>query len=316
MFRGRPCPRSEGGRDRRAVVLVGPSTALFVRPTAWGIIRGSVRIAFFPRTRRNFCVIHLVGFDLWIRAPILWRFARKSDSLSPTGCLLNAMAPLKHQRVSQVHLIGQPFGRQSLRESAKKHYDRRWIVVRFRPHRVGEDVEHRSTLPTPIVYDWGPTAIMRCLIGRKLMAVWAGKPLRMKRPLQVLIAFLLTEKLIDGKPDHGNTWRRISWNTSFWPWNRPFWPLQKHVSRIVQPRANMSQDIYSRTSHFCSDAGAGSLYNRTLLCFGMPIGATPRCPQVSEAPSSALIFAPSQRSVRPHPTNADQGLTTMSPQAI
>ena len=48
---------------------------------------------------------------------------------------------------------------------------------------------------------------MRCLIGKRLMAVWAGKPLRMKRPLQVLIAFLLTEKLIDGKPDHGNTWR-------------------------------------------------------------------------------------------------------------
>ena len=65
------------------------------------------------------------------------------------------------------------------------------------------------------------------------MAVWTGKALRMERPLQVLIAFLLTEKLVDGKSDHRNTWDAISWNT-------PFWPLQKHVAEIVQLRANMS----------------------------------------------------------------------------
>jgi len=72
------------------------------------------------------------------------------------------------------------------------------------------------------------------LIGRKLMAVWAGKSLRMERPFQILTALFLTEKLIDGKPDHRNTWRPISWNT-------PFCPLQKHVAEIVQLRANMSR---------------------------------------------------------------------------
>jgi hypothetical protein len=46
---------------------------------------------------------------------------------------------------------------------------------------------------------------MRCLLGRKHMAVWAGTPLRMERPLQVLIAFLLAEKLVNGKSDRGNT---------------------------------------------------------------------------------------------------------------
>jgi hypothetical protein len=35
----------------------------------------------------------------------------------------------------------------------------------------------------------------------------------MERPLQILIAFLLAEKLVDGKSDHGNTWNAISRNT-------------------------------------------------------------------------------------------------------
>ena len=76
------------------------------------------------------------------------------------------------------------------------------------------------------------------------MAVWTGKSLRMERPLQVLIAFLLTEKLVDGKSDHPNTWGTISWNT-------PFWPLQKHVDEIVQLRANMSQSLFR---HRCPSA--------------------------------------------------------------
>ena len=59
------------------------------------------------------------------------------------------------------------------------------------------------------------------------MAVRAREPLRMERPLQVLVAFLLTEKLVDGEPDHDNTWGPVSWNT-------PFWPLQKRVAEIVQ----------------------------------------------------------------------------------
>ena len=83
------------------------------------------------------------------------------------------------------------------------------------------------------------------------MAVWAEKTFRMERPFQVLIAFLLTEKLVDEKPDHGNTWRPISWNT-------PFWPLQRHMTEIVHLRANMSRDEMAvRSSSAVTLVGSG-----------------------------------------------------------
>jgi hypothetical protein len=49
----------------------------------------------------------------------------------------------------------------------------------------------------------------------------------MERPLQVLIALLLAEKIVDRKSDYRNTWNAISWSTLFCP-------LQKHVVKIFQ----------------------------------------------------------------------------------
>ena len=154
------------------------------------------------------------------------------------------MTPIQNRRVSQVHLVGQPFSWHFLRKPPKKHHDCRAVVMGPRPYRVGEDIEHRPALPAAVVHDWLSSAVMRSLVTREFVTVRAGKPLWMKRPFQILVAFLLTKKLVDGKPDHvdgkpdhGNTWRPISWNT-------PFWPLQKHVAEVVQLRANMSQALY------------------------------------------------------------------------
>jgi len=93
-----------------------------------------------------------------------------------------------------------------------------------------------TALPAAVVHDGLSAAVMRSLIRRKFMPVRAGKPLWMKRPFQVLVAFLLTEKLVDGKTNHRNTSEAISWNT-------PWYAISKRRAKIVQLRANMSQDV-------------------------------------------------------------------------
>jgi hypothetical protein len=54
---------------------------------------------------------------------------------------------------------------------------------------------------------------MWSLVRWKLVTVRAGKPLWMKRPFQILLALLLAEKLVDGKPNHRRLSEAISWNT-------------------------------------------------------------------------------------------------------
>jgi hypothetical protein len=76
-----------------------------------------MRLPFFPRV-----LIHLVGFDLWIRQAILRRLAGEPGPLSLPGRFLNAMTPLQHRRVGQIHLVGKLLGWNPLRKPSKKHH--------------------------------------------------------------------------------------------------------------------------------------------------------------------------------------------------
>lgn len=93
-----------------ATLPVSPATVArmvpsFVSRQTWNqahpVSRPTIpRIRFFP------CVlIHLVGFDLWIRQLILRRPAGEPAPLSLPGHFLNAGAPLQHRRAVEVHLV-------------------------------------------------------------------------------------------------------------------------------------------------------------------------------------------------------------------
>jgi hypothetical protein len=84
----------------------------------------------------------------------------------------------------------------------------------FRPHRTGEDIEHGPALSAAIIQDRCPAAVVRGLLVGQLVSVWTGKALRMERPLQVLVALLLAEQLVNWKADHPTVSGTISRNVS------------------------------------------------------------------------------------------------------
>jgi hypothetical protein len=53
---------------------------------------------------------------------------------------------------------------------------------------------------------------MRGLIIRQFMSVQTRKSLRMERPLQVLVAFLLAEQLVNRKSNHPDVSSVVFWN--------------------------------------------------------------------------------------------------------
>jgi hypothetical protein len=105
----------------------------------------------------------------------------------------------------QVQFLGQVLGGDPLRDAAHNLENDPAGVARFAKDRAGEEVKDGAALPTAVVEERSPVAVMGRLVGGQGMAVRTDQAVRVEPLTQVLIAPRLVQQLGNRPNQHRYT---------------------------------------------------------------------------------------------------------------
>jgi hypothetical protein len=176
--------------DWRAVILHCPYTAPIVCSTAGWVVWIIVQGTLLPRILE-----HLVTLGDGI--------GQRRVVLSLQSRSLHFMAVIQQSTVIALQFLCKMKRWDALYETAYNKHDLVTGVMRARPHRACEQVEHSSTGSTSVVHDWRPVAHVGTLPVGKRMPVWTAQAFRVERCEQKIVAFLLVKQFGNRKAYHG-----------------------------------------------------------------------------------------------------------------
>ena len=185
-----PAVAAHDALDRRPVVRHRAFPLPLVGPASRRVFGVAVRIALFSGVLEG-----LVGLGDLVR--------QGGSVLALQGRRLH-LVPVRQQRaVVALQFVGELLGRRALYEAAQDQHHLGAGIVRARPHRAREQVEHLPAGPAAVVHHRRPVAHVRALIPRKPVPKRAVQAVRMQYPHQGVVAPLFVKQVGDRETHHG-----------------------------------------------------------------------------------------------------------------
>lgn len=139
-------------------------------------------------------LIHFVDFDRLIS-----QFCRH-PVLQPL--FLDPMPPGQQGAIVSPQFLGQLGCGLTLHDPPQQQHNFRTTIPDPTQHGAREDIEHPSTLPTPVFHDWSSGTVVRSLFRRQRMSMGTTQSSWMQDLRQKIVTLFFIHQVINGKWEH------------------------------------------------------------------------------------------------------------------